>query len=142
MENEVNETVVEQIDFDSYVGINFASSQKSYFFGVKGLELVEGDKVVVETIRGQELGIVTIAPISIDNYASKLALKPVVRKATDIDVRLYENNLKDAKFALDICKNEIKNLNLDMNLISCEYTLDKSKVIFAYVADERVDFRG
>ena len=28
-----------------------------------------------------------------------------------------------------------------MNLISCEYTLDKGKVIFSYVADERVDFR-
>ena len=36
---------------------------------------------------------------------------------------------------------EVKKLNLDMNLISCEYTLDKSKVLFSYLADDRVDFR-
>ena len=54
---------------------------------------------------------------------------------------MHENNLKDAVFALDICKEEVKKAKLDMNLISCEYNLDKSKVIFSYVADDRVDFR-
>ena len=42
---------------------------------------------------------------------------------------------------MEICKNEVSNLNLDMNLISCEYTLDKAKVIFTYISDDRVDFR-
>ena len=42
---------------------------------------------------------------------------------------------------MEICQNEVKKLNLDMNLISCEYTLDKSKVLFSYLADDRVDFR-
>ena len=50
-------------------------------------------------------------------------------------------NAKDAVYALEICQVESKKLNLDMNLISCEYTLDKSKVIFSYLADDRVDFR-
>ena len=44
-------------------------------------------------------------------------------------------------FAMDICQSEVKKLNLEMNLISCEYTLDKSKVLFSYLADDRVDFR-
>ena len=39
------------------------------------------------------------------------------------------------------CRAEIEKLTLDMTLVSCEYTLDKSKVIFSYVADARVDFR-
>ena len=128
-------------DFTHYVGISFNNAFRAYYFGVKNIPLVKGDKVVVETIRGMELGFVAYELIPIEKYRSELPLKPVIRKATDVDIRLYENNLKDAQIALEICKTEVKKLNLDMNLISCEYTLDKSKVIFSYVADDRVDFR-
>ena len=127
--------------FSHYVGVNFANSPRSYYFGVEKIELKKGEKVIIETARGIELGFVTIEPIPIEKYKSDLGLKPVLRKATNVDVRVFENNLKDAKFALEICKNDAKNLNLDMSLISCDYTLDKSKVIFSYVSDDRVDFR-
>ena len=68
-------------------------------------------------------------------------MKPVLRKATDIDIKTNAMNKEDAKVALAICQKEIQNLKLDMHLISCEYTLDRSKVQFSYLADERVDFR-
>ena len=128
-------------DYTHFVGVKFLNTPRAYFFGVSNLEVQEGDKVVVETIRGIELGTVAINPISIDKYSSGLLLKPVLRKATDTDIKLSEINLKDAQFALEICETEVKKLNLDMNLISCEYTLDKSKVLFSYLADDRVDFR-
>lgn len=127
--------------YSHYIGIKFHYSTHAYFFGYKDLDLKLGDKVVVETTHGPELGEVWVEPIPISQYKSVLDLKPILRKATDVDVKLHEINLKDAIFALDICKNEVKRLGIDMNLISCEYTLDKSKVIFSYVADERVDFR-
>ena len=127
--------------FDCYVGIKFVYANHCYFFGVKNLDLKIGDKVVVETTHGPELGEVQVKPISIEEYHSQLELKPVLRKATDTDLKLHEINLKDAEIALEICKNEVKKANLDMNPLSCQYTLDKSKVIFTYVADERVDFR-
>ena len=130
-----------QNKYSHYVGVKFHYSIHAYFFGYKDLDLKIGDKVVVETTHGPELGEVGFEPIAIGQYKSVLDLKPIVRKATDVDVKLHEINLKDAQIALEICKNEVKNLNMDMNLISCEYTLDKSKVIFSYVADERVDFR-
>ena len=135
------ETIQEQNMFDGFVGVKFASMSRSYFFGYKNMNLNIGDKVVIETIRGVELGEISIAPMPMSKYTNNLPLKPIVRIASDIDVRLYENNLKDAVFALDICKKEAQKLNLNMNLISCEYTLDKTKVIFSYVADDRVDFR-
>lgn len=127
--------------FTHYVGVTFANSPKSFNFGLLNLEVAEGDKVVVETVRGIELGVITKAPISIEEYKSELGLKPILRKATNIDIKNYENNLKDAKFAMEITKNEVEILKLDMTLTSCEYTLDKAKVIISYVADERVDFR-
>ena len=127
--------------YTHFAGVKFLNTPRAYFFGVENIDLKEGDKVVVETVRGIELGTVAINPISIDKYSSALLLKPVLRKATDTDIKLSEINQKDAQFALEICETEVKKLNLDMNLISCEYTLDKSKVLFSYLADDRVDFR-
>ena len=128
--------------YKSYVGIKFDSTAREYFFGVKNDQVfVLGDKVIVETVRGVELGTVTNGPFDISTYKSSLGLKPVVRKATEIDVKTNAMNKEDAKIALKICQAEITKLKLDMHLISCEYTLDRSKVQFSYIADERVDFR-
>lgn len=131
----------ENNNFTHYAGVKFSNGAKAYFFGVNNMELPLGTKVVVETARGFELGEIAIEPISIDKYRSSLGLKPIVRIATETDKKLHETNAKDAQNALKICEEEVKKLDLDMHLISCEYVLDKSKVIFSYVADDRVDFR-
>ena len=128
-------------NFTYFVGITFDNASRSYFFGYDDKSLKNGDKVVVETIRGIELGTVTIAPIEIAKLKSELELKPIIRKATESDIKIDNLNKRDAVDALKICEVESKNLNLDMRLISCEYTLDKAKVIFSYLADDRVDFR-
>ncbi len=141
MPDTVNEQVENKNEYTHFVGVKFLNTPRAYFFGVKDIELHLEDKVIVETVRGLELGVIAIEPISIDKYSNGLSLKPIIRKATDTDIRLAEINQKDAVFAMDICQTEVKKLNLDMNLISCEYTLDKSKVLFSYLADDRVDFR-
>ena len=128
-------------DYTHFVGVKFLNTPRAYFFGVKDIELKADDKVIVETVRGIELGTIAIEPMSIEKYSNSLLLKPVLRKATDTDIKVAEINAKDAQFALEICEQEVKKLGLDMNLISCEYTLDKSKVLFSYLADDRVDFR-
>ena len=139
---EVEENQIDNSVYKSFVGVKFFNTPRAYFFGIKDDSTFEiGDKVVVETMRGLELGEIAIAPISMDRYDSQLGLKPILRKASDIDEKIYLSNQKDAVSALEIGKNEASRLGLDMNFISCEYTLDKTKVIFSYVADERVDFR-
>ena len=138
---EEKEVVIDNSVYSHYVGIKFRNGAKAYFFGLKNLSVDVGMKVIVETARGVELGEVAVPPIEIAKYRSELGLKPVLRIATDTDIKLYEANIKDAENALKVCEEEVAKLNLDMRLISCEYTLDKSKVIFTYVADDRVDFR-
>ena len=136
------ETPIDNSVYVAFVGVKFFNTPRAYFFGLKeNQDLKVGDKVVVETMRGMELGEISIEPISMDKYESQLGLKPILRVASDIDVRIYEQNLKDSVEALEIAKAESEKLSLDMNFISCEYTLDKTKVIFSYVADDRVDFR-
>ena len=141
LERQTNSETIDNSIYEGFVGVKFSSTPRAYFFGYKDIVLEIGERVVVETSKGLELGEIVIAPISIDKYKSTLGLKPIIRKATDVDNKMYENNEKDAGFALEICKNEANRLGLDMNLISCEYTLDKTKVLFSYVADDRVDFR-
>ena len=127
--------------YTHYVGVKFHYSTHAYFFGYANLDIKEGMKVVVNTTHGPELGEICFAPIEISQYKSVLELKPIIRIATDLDVKLNDANIKDAEAALAVCKEEVIKMNMNMNLISCEYTLDKSKIIFSYVADERVDFR-
>ena len=138
---EENLNINENKNYSHYVGVKFSVGAKAYFFGTNNPNIKLGDKVIVETSRGVELGEIAMPPIEMSKYRSPLGLKPVLRLATDTDVKLHENNIKDAKAALSICEAEVNNLKLDMHLISSEYTLDKSKVIFSYVADDRVDFR-
>ena len=138
---EENQNNIDNSVYTHYVGVKFTLGTKAYFFGITNLDLKLGDKVVVETARGMELGEIAVPPIEISKYRSSLGLKPVIRVATSTDIKLHENNIKDAAAALIVCEEEVRKLGLDMHLISSEYTLDKSKIIFSYVADDRVDFR-
>ena len=139
---ENNEVKIDNSVYKFFLGIKFNNTPRAYFFGLTEEEDYKiGDKVIVETMRGLELGEVAIEPISMDKYESELGLKPILRRANNVDIKIYEANLKDAKNALEISKVEAEKLGLDMNFISCEYTLDKTKVLLSYIADERVDFR-
>ena len=130
---------VQQKTFHFIAFISFKESKKIYTFGCDEDIYRVGDFVVVETIRGLELGkIVKETQRFIPNG---LEIKPVVRKATEKDLEQVESNKEKAKKALEICHECIQKLGLDMHLIEAEYTLDCSKIIFVYVADERVDFR-
>lgn len=121
--------------------VSFKESKKIYTFGTDSIDYKIGDLVVVETIRGLELGtIVKESEVFIAN-ANGMEIKPVVRKATKKDLEIVASNAIKAKHAMEVCSESIRKLKLDMNLIDAEYTLDCSKIIFVYVADERVDFR-
>lgn len=130
----------EKLQFPYLVYIQFEESKKPYSFGSEEKYHV-GDYVVVETIRGQEIGCVCVPAIPFDAKKVKGECKPIVRKATQEDLDQKAKNKEKAEVALNVCHKCIKELGLDMHLISSEYTLDCSKVIFTYVSDNRVDFR-
>lgn len=129
------------MEITHYVGVKFNSAGKAYYFGTDISDLKIGDKIVAESIRGLQVGEVALEPVEIANYKSSLELKPVIRRATEDDVLLYEENKKRAKEAMRISMEEINKLNLEMRPIDAEYALDGTKLTIAYVADDRVDFR-
>ncbi|MEN3090984.1 MAG: stage 0 sporulation family protein [Staphylococcus pseudoxylosus] len=123
------------------VGIDFQKSGKMEYYSPKNFDLNVDDWVVVESKRGLEMGRVKYAPLDVADEDVTLPLKEIVRHATDEDLSQYEQNEKDAEEAMTLCKNTIQQQNLEMRLVNCEFTLDKSKVIFNFTSDERVDFR-
>lgn len=122
------------------VYVNFKDT-RVYSFGSNDDIYEVGEKVIVETVRGNELGIVSKPSALYTKQGKQFDLKPVIRKANQKDLSKYDDNVEKAKGALATCQQEIRNLKLDMNLIEAEYTLDSSKLIFTYAAEERVDFR-
>ena len=123
------------------VGIRFKPVGKIYYFNPEDIELNSGDGVIVETTRGIEYGTVVISDKEIDEEEFNMPIKSVLRKATDADVQTAQDNKKRAKEAYDICLEKIAANNLEMNLVDVEYTFDRSKVLFYFTADGRVDFR-
>jgi cell fate regulator YaaT (PSP1 superfamily) len=131
----------EKVQFKYVVSIKFSSSKKAYNFGTDDDTLKYGDKVIVETVRGVEIGEMISDLRDFSTYSSNLTLKPVIRKATKQDLENDARNKRDTVDAEKQCQKCIEELGLEMYLISTEYTLDRSKIIFSYVADDRVDFR-
>lgn len=128
-------------NFTHYVPVRFPAGDKSYFFGTNDSELEEGNYVIVDTISGFEMGIVTGKPMNMSAYHSSLELKAVVRRANSDDLEDYEMGLRQAKISMQIADREAKKLNLGMNFISAAYSLDGSKITMTYTAENRVDFR-
>ena len=120
--------------------VRFKNVGKSYYFSTD-LDVCKGDKVVVETIRGLELGELVSDLKDISEFNLDTELKKIKRKANRADLELFAYNEAKAEKSLEICKEIVNEYDLDMHLVSCEYTLDASKVIFMYTSETRVDFR-
>lgn len=131
----------QQMEFKYAVSVRFHNSRKPYTFGCNDETVAYGDFVVVETVRGLELGEVVSSLADASLLKTNTPLKPVVRKAEYEDKQAAKENREAAKVAMEQCSQCIEKLKLDMNLISAEYTLDRSKIVFVYVSENRVDFR-
>lgn len=123
------------------VGVKFKETGKSYYFAPGEFNPPMGEKVIVETARGLELGAVsiTLKEISEDEIVSPL--KEIVRIATKDDIKQLEKNREKEKEAFAICEEKILKHKLEMKLVDVEYTFDANKILFYFTADGRVDFR-
>ncbi|MGM9899325.1 MAG: stage 0 sporulation family protein [Bacilli bacterium] len=123
------------------VGIQFKGFGKVYYFDPLDIDFAVGEYAIVETVRGVELGKVIIANREVEDDQIEYELKPVIRKANAEDVIQEEKNTELAKKSFEVFKKYIDVCKLEMKPLYAEYTIDQSKVIFYYTADDRVDFR-
>ncbi len=122
-----------------HVLVHFDRSDRSYYFLTEDSSLKIGDAVICETLRGIELGKISSSLVKDEDENSQLSF--ILRKAIELDIERYEENIKDAEEAYKISLKEVHKLNLPMRVTGAEYTLDRTKLQFDFSADERVDFR-
>ena len=121
------------------VSVKFKENGRAYYFDPGEFKIKEGDFVVVTTARGTECGEVVRAAHEVPGFSREV--KPVIRVADAVDVRRMRQNRADVQQAYHICEQRIAAHNLKMKLVDAEYTLDRSKLVFYFTADNRVDFR-
>ena len=123
------------------IGVRFKKVGKVYYFDPCGIQVKNDATVIVETARGQEYGEVAMANSQVEDSKIVQPLKKLVRVATEADKKTMEQNLQFEKDAFKVCEEKIQKHKLDMKLVSVEYTFDRSKILFYFSADGRVDFR-
>ena len=124
------------------IGVQFQKNGKMYYFDANGIEVQNNTYVIVDTVRGLDLGEVVLSPREMPALQETESLKKVVRIATEQDIQHGRDNRIKEKEAFEICQKKIAEHKLEMKLVSVEYSFDGSKVIFYFTANGRVDFRS
>ena len=123
------------------VGIGFKDAGKIYWFNPGEFKLSFGDFVVVETVRGKEIGKVIDETQDVDDNQLEHELKTIIRKANEKDLEQYKANGLRSLESFPLIKQIVAHHGLDMKIVNCEYTLDASKLLIYYTSEGRVDFR-
>jgi cell fate regulator YaaT (PSP1 superfamily) len=123
------------------VGVRFRSAGKIYFFDPGEFSLPVDTYVIVETVRGMEMGKVVLPLRKVTEDQVVLPLKKVQRVASPEDLEKMKLNQGKEEHAKEICLKKIAAHKLPMKLVDVEYTFDASKIIFYFTAEGRVDFR-
>src|SRR5438876_10506830 len=123
-------------------GIRFRPAGRIYYFDPQGQSYTTGQYVIVETVRGVEAGRVVIASKKMAESDLSDPLKPILRLATEDELRMMLSFKSKEKEALVKCAERVAEHELPMKLVESEYTFDGSRLTFYFTADERVDFRA
>jgi cell fate regulator YaaT (PSP1 superfamily) len=121
--------------------VRLRESGKISYFSSSGLRLPIGTYVIVQADRGLEYGLVISDPEIVLDAEVETPLRELVREATSQDLSQIEKNKKKLKDVIITCEQKIKEHNLPMKLIEAEYSFDRSRIVFYFTAEGRVDFR-
>jgi len=124
------------------VGIRFKPITKVYYFAPgEHRDLAKNDPVVLETARGEELGWVNLPLRMVPDEEIKGTLKPITRRATPLDLALMEDYRTREAQALSRCREKVAELRLPMKVVRAEYSFNGRRLLFAFISEQRVDFR-
>ena len=115
---------------------------KNGYYDAEDYDLKIGDRVLVETDRGLEMGEITIPVMELDEEKITTPLKHIERPCTKEDLEQQKENRAKETEAFEICRQKIREHGLKMKLIRADYTFDRRKLTFFFSAEGRVDFRS
>lgn len=123
------------------VEIVFKGRRRAHYANPRELPVHEGDYVVVQAERGEDLGRIHHTAEWVKRAQGGGSLKQVLRAARPEDLELHERNRSKEERAFQVCKDRIVQRDIEMKVVDCEYQLDGNRVTFYFTAEKRVDFR-
>lgn len=123
------------------ISVEFKKGGRVYYFKPGKLTVVAEQWVIVETVGGESCGLVTMGNHRVSDGSINTPLKNVLRIATPEDIEIVKQNRKEERRAFRICEQKIEQHKLAMKLINVELNFARSKMMFYFTADGRVDFR-
>jgi len=124
------------------VGVKFKSSHNTYSFSPNGLDLKKGDKVIVESEKGNDIATIVEEKKTVDASSLSDSLKNVLKLASDKEIKMAEENSGVVKSYLPEIIKMVKSFDLEMKVISVETNYDFSRITVNFTAEDRVDFRN
>ena len=138
----------ECVSDNDIIEVRFKNTRKGFYRNVNNLRLEIGDIVAVEASPGHDIGRVSMTGRLVHEQMKELKvlpcsddLKKVYRKAKAVDIQKWEEAKKNETPSMLRSRQITEDLKLNMKIGDVEYQGDKTKAIFYYIADERVDFR-
>jgi len=130
----------------NYVEIRFKNTRKGFYHNANQLKLYRGDIVAVEASSGHDIGIVSLTGElvikQLKKYNTAVKELPIIyRKAKRVDLEKWKDAIDSEEATRYLARTEAEKLKLIMKIGDVEYQGDKTKAIFYYIADDRVDFR-
>ena len=123
------------------ISVKFKDGGRAYYFDPCGIKVNVGDSVIVETQNGTEFGTVSVPNHEVEDDTIVKPLRKTLRNANERDFKKLSENRKKEGEAFGVCEKMIAELQLDMKLVSVEYSFDGNKIVFFFTSDCRVDFR-
>lgn len=123
------------------VGVRYKKAGHIYYFKPGDMTYDYNDKVIVESQKNLHIATVAIPKIESDPEELPDQIHPILHKATEAEIEKSKKNKVDAAQACLIAKEKVKKRLLEMKIVQVEYTLDRSKLIFSFTANGRIDFR-
>ena len=127
--------------YGTVYGVEFHTVGKMYEYSSSEGVLKTGDFVLAMSEFGLDVGKVRFGPVDMRIDELKEELRPIVRMMTDEDWETYNKNKEEAISAMRICQDLIEKNSLPMRLLEARYMFDRSRIVFYFGADSRVDFR-
>ncbi|MCI0523435.1 MAG: hypothetical protein L0Y37_07260 [Bacteroidales bacterium] len=134
--------------YNEVIEVRFKNTRKGFYRNINDLRLEVGEVVAVEASPGHDIGRVSMTGYLVYEQLKKMKIRPVIdemkkvyRKARPVDIQKWEEAKRQEVHTMLRSRKIAENLGLDMKIGDVEYQGDKTKAIFYYLADERVDFR-
>ncbi len=134
--------------YSDVIEVRFKNTRKGFYRNVQEIKFNPGDIVAVEASPGHDIGVVSLTGELVLRQLHKYGIDPdsedlkkAYRKAKPADIDKWKESIELEHDTMIQSRKIAEDLKLDMKIGDVEYQGDRTKAIFYYIADERVDFR-